>query len=90
MQLKKHSNERRIGHDDAVCENCKFWNLDEIKCQRYPPTIIENIKYPDEDDDPYSSDFPVSAPDDWCGEFKKREIWESRINIGAQCQKRIT
>jgi hypothetical protein len=70
-----HETERRIGHDDAVCENCKFWNFDEIKCQRYPPTIIENIKYPDEDDDPYSSDFPVSAPDDWCGEFTKREIW---------------
>jgi hypothetical protein len=61
--------ERRTGHNDPVCENCKFWEESAMNCRRYPPTIIANKAYPEIDDDPLTSEFPISVSDDWCGEF---------------------
>lgn len=49
------------------CGSCSFF-LKQPKddlgyCRRYPPTIVSL------GDDEFESVFPISAPDDWCGEF---------------------
>jgi hypothetical protein len=49
------------------CSNCAFYvaeKKDEVgECHRYPPTLLP------EDSDVAIFTFPITAEDEWCGEF---------------------
>lgn len=53
------------------CENCVFWNSGE--CRRFPPAWVS---WPGDNQHPIRYDpvpsFAYTAPDQWCGEFKKK------------------
>lgn len=65
------------------CEHCRFWNeFTDIhpapvgqhtgQCRRYPPVIV----YPFEMHDVMPADcgfWPLTRPEDWCGEFQAKE-----------------
>jgi hypothetical protein len=52
-----------------ACQSCCFFDIEPKEdlglCRRYPPKLI-NVG-----DDDYESTFPVSAREDWCGEFHR-------------------
>lgn len=53
------------------CELCRFWNSeadDAGFCQRYPPTVLHNSTART-----VATEWPVTAADDWCGEFRPRD-----------------
>jgi hypothetical protein len=50
-------------------QSCSFFEI-EVKedlgyCRRYPPTLIKT------GEDDYDCTYPVTARDDWCGEFHR-------------------
>jgi hypothetical protein len=52
-----------------ACQSCSFFEI-EVKedlgyCRRYPPTLIKT------GEDDYDCTYPVTARDDWCGEFHR-------------------
>lgn len=55
--------------DDCMprCDRCAFYvaeKKDEVgECHRYPPTLLP------EDSDVAIFTFPITAEDEWCGEF---------------------
>ncbi len=55
-----------------TCSQCKFWNAstaDEGECRRQPP---QAISFRVGDDLKFETRFPVTASDDWCGEFAQK------------------
>jgi hypothetical protein len=56
------------------CELCRFFVPlpgDEMGfCHRYPPTLGQTDRYV------RSQQWPCVYTRDWCGEFKKPELWE--------------
>jgi len=55
-----------------TCAKCEYWNAkasDEGECRRQPPQAIsfkvnEEVKF--------ETRFPMTASDDWCGEFSAK------------------
>ena len=51
-----------------VCSNCRFW-VQEVGacglCKRHSPVLIEDRQAIPR----YRTDFPETAPNDWCGDF---------------------
>jgi hypothetical protein len=52
-----------------ACQSCSFFEI-EVKedlgyCRRYPPILVRV------GDDDYDCTYPVTARDDWCGEFHR-------------------
>ena len=41
------------------CETCMFYEAGRNQCRRYPPTMG------------HGEAWPRTAPDNWCGEYKK-------------------
>lgn len=67
------------------CENCRFWYRQYValdkpdrlaQCLRYPPAVVGIGAMMNEfplvtlDEEYESSRFPVTAQDDWCGEWQ--------------------
>jgi len=56
------------------CENCRYWEYWDAKfggCRRYPPTDTREY-WPD--GTPRTHSPPVTVSDDWCGEFKAKDM----------------
>ena len=63
---------------DEVCSNCRFWKPDVIAhgfCKRHAPAMKSTLR--EVPNSPFNwyllvsdTQFPETAPDDWCGEFK--------------------
>jgi hypothetical protein len=56
--------------DIETCASCRFFLMDDPKaeagyCRRFPPVILSA-------DEGTTVSQPVSMPDDWCGEYKRR------------------
>lgn len=54
-----------------TCNQCKFWKATEAnqgQCRRQPP---QAISFRIGDDLKFETRFPVTASDDWCGEFAR-------------------
>lgn len=57
--------------DDCMpkCETCAFFqsepNADAGYCRRFPPVVVGT-------EEGEWSGFPMSAPSDWCGEYKRK------------------
>lgn len=54
------------------CARCKFWRALTSseragECKRYPPAIS-------------GAKFPMTALDEWCGEFRMSEDWGGSTN----------
>lgn len=56
----------RVG-DTPRCDRCRFWDTSEFTppseyghCRRFPPPTVTVGEHP----------WPVTAEDDWCGEFR--------------------
>ena len=60
------------------CESCRYWKIAEHteafgergargagRCRRHPPTTTGKFHHEDR--------FPLTAFDDWCGEYEKRQ-----------------
>lgn len=51
-----------------ACQSCSFFDIEPKEdlglCRRYPPILV-NVE------GDYESTFPVTARDDWCGEFHR-------------------
>lgn len=57
------------------CQICMYWFEKHQTCRRYPPTAIEVFSA-----SLHASVFPVSGPNDWCGEYKYRSEKEDEKN----------
>ncbi len=56
-----------------ACEACTFWNkLEEShgECRRHAP---QTVAFEVDDEVKFESMFPVTAGEDWCGDFEKEE-----------------
>lgn len=56
-----------------VCQNCAFWNsLDNSQgeCRRHAP---QTIAFEVDEEVKFESMFPITAGDDWCGDFSLME-----------------
>lgn len=54
-----------------ACEACAYWNKledDHGECRRHAP---QTIAFEVDDEVKFESMFPVTAADDWCGDFTK-------------------
>ena len=54
----------------AACEKCAYWNkmsAGEGECRRNAP---QSVVFAVDEDTKFETRFPVTASDDWCGEFK--------------------
>mgnify|MGYP006308757467 CR=1 FL=1 len=55
-----------------TCSKCTYWKAlsgDNGECRRQPP---QAISFKVQDDVKFETRFPVTASDDWCGEFSAR------------------
>ena len=56
-----------------ACAECSFWNpLEEGhgECRRHAP---QTVAFEVDDEVKFESVFPVTAGDDWCGDFEKKD-----------------
>jgi hypothetical protein len=56
-----------------ACEACAFWNPMEDshgECRRHAP---QTVAFEVDDEVKFESMFPVTAADDWCGDFEKAD-----------------
>lgn len=56
-----------------ACAACTFWNkLDEDhgECRRHAP---QTVAFEVDDEVKFESMFPVTAGEDWCGDFEKAD-----------------
>lgn len=56
---------------NRACEACAYWNSMEEgagECRRHAP---QTITFEVDDEVKFESMFPVTAADDWCGDFEK-------------------
>lgn len=54
---------------ERLCQNCAHWNALEDnagECRRHAP---QTIAFEVDDEVKFESMFPVTADDDWCGDF---------------------
>jgi hypothetical protein len=58
---------------DAACKMCVYWKTttpDRGECRRHAPqTIVFKV----DDQMKYEYKFPVTAGDDWCGDFERKK-----------------
>lgn len=55
----------------AACKDCTFWNplkSNEGQCRRHAPQMVA---FEVDDKVRFESKFPVTAGEDWCGDFQK-------------------
>ena len=59
-----------VSKEEDICRDCTFiatdQNVRRFQCRRFPPA-----KYKDEGNR-LQTDFPSVDPNDWCGEFQRR------------------
>lgn len=56
-----------------ACENCAYWNALEDttgECRRHAP---QTIAFEVDEEVKFESMFPLTASDDWCGDFSKAD-----------------
>lgn len=54
-----------------ACKDCTFWNLLEAnqgQCRRHAPQLVA---FEVDDQVKFQSKFPVTAGEDWCGDFQR-------------------
>ena len=47
------------------CDECKYWSglgTKDGRCKRMPPAVRDTL----------GRMWPITSPDDWCGEFKEK------------------
>jgi len=75
--------------DELTCENCKYFVTSGAlyspinRCHRYPPYLVDW-----EFHNGITVDWPVVAPDAWCGEFVEKGTYtladDSGPSVGAR------
>jgi len=56
-----------------ACQACAFWNeleSDAGECRRHAP---QTLAFEVDEEVKFESMFPVTAGDDWCGDFEKKD-----------------
>jgi hypothetical protein len=56
-----------------ACSACAFWNPLEDghgECRRHAP---QTVAFEVDDEMQFETMFPVTAADDWCGDFEKKD-----------------
>ena len=56
-----------------ACQACAFWNeleSDAGECRRHAP---QTVAFEVDEEVKFESMFPVTAGDDWCGDFEKKD-----------------
>jgi hypothetical protein len=56
-----------------ACQACAFWNPIEEEageCRRHAP---QTVAFEVDDEVKFESMFPVTAAEDWCGDFQKKD-----------------
>jgi hypothetical protein len=54
-----------------ACQDCTFWNplqSNQGQCRRHAPQLVA---FEVDDEVRFQSKFPVTAGEDWCGDFQK-------------------
>ena len=59
---------------ENICKNCEYYFSGF--CWRYPPQIYVITNERDGGDQRFD-DHPIVEVDDWCGEFKAKEVGEN-------------
>ena len=56
-----------------ACQACAYWNpfeSDAGECRRHAP---QTVAFEVDEEVKFESMFPVTAGDDWCGDFEKKD-----------------
>lgn len=56
-----------------ACQACEFWNIVEAntgECRRHAP---QTVSFEVDDEVKFESMFPVTAGEDWCGDFSRAD-----------------
>jgi len=66
------TSESGISKKDYIEEDCMFCKFyKDSQCRRFPPQVVTYIEI----NDSYTcTEFPQMAPNEWCGEYKRKEL----------------